>query len=69
MLKTCCGISSVCLCRYRHTASRIHHHPKAHDRDAAGGKALVDVCLDLIRISLIKQQGIKISPAVIPPKG
>lgn len=60
---------SVCLCRHRYTASRIHHHPKAHDLNTARGKTLVTECLDLIKISLVKQREIKIDPSVIALKG
>lgn len=67
--KTPAWIVSVCLRRHWHTTGRIHHHPKAHDLDAAGGKTEVVVCLDLIRISLIKQREASINATVICPKG
>lgn len=69
MFKTPPWIVSVCLRRHWHTTGGIHHHPKAHDLDAAGGKTEVVVCLDLIRISLIKQREASIDPTVICPKG
>lgn len=56
-----CNVS-VCLCGHWHTASRIHHHPKAHDLNTARGKTLVTERLDLIKISLVKTAGNKDRP-------